>query len=95
MDYVPLTFVQVNEFISGVFGFQSLYGLKEETLDSLILDLLPPLGHTYRELGEDSIVDNSQEVPVYLTQEVFNGLRNNAGYHIPRVSAQLHTPPAR
>ena len=58
--------MQVNEFISGVFGFKSLYGLQEETtLDSLVLDLLPPLGHTYKETREDSVVDNSQEVLVY------------------------------
>ena len=83
----PLTFLpfQVNEFLCGVYGCKSLYGLQPETLDSLILDFLPPLGHAYKELGEASVVDDSQEVPVYLVQEILNALRVNAGFHIPKV----------
>ncbi len=79
---------QVNEFICHMYGYQSLYGLRPETLDSLILDFLPPLGHAYTTLGEDSVVDDSQEVALYLLQEILNALRNNAGFHIPRVSGR-------
>lgn len=78
--------MQVNDFICQVLGYQSLYGLQPETLDSLILDLFPPLNHTYQELGEDSVVDTEQEVPIYLLKEIFNALRNNVGFNIPRVS---------
>lgn len=69
-----------------MFGFKSLYGLRPETLDSLVLDFLPPLGHTYTKLGEDSVVDDSNDVPLYLLQEILNALRGSAGFHIPRVS---------
>lgn len=77
--------MQVEEFICGVYGWKSLYGLQPETLDSLILDFLPPLSHTYQELGDDSMVDDTQEVSIYLVQEILNALRNNAGFHIPKV----------
>jgi hypothetical protein len=87
-DLYPSTFqtLQVAEFVCGVFGFKSLYGLQPETLDSLILDFLPPLSHTYQQLGQDSVVDDSQEVSIYLIQEMLGALRNNAGFHIPKVS---------
>ena len=77
--------LQVNEFLCHVYGYKSLYGLRPETLDSLILDLLPPLGHTYCKLGENSVVDDTHEVPIYLLQEILSALRSNAGFHIPRV----------
>ena len=74
-----------------MYGFKSLYGLQPETLDSLVLDFLPPLGHAYDALGEDSLVDDSQEVYIYLLQEIINALRNNAGFCIPKVSAIKHS----
>ena len=60
------------------------YGLQPDTLDSLILEFLPPLGHTYISLKEED-VDNSQEVTTYLFLKILNVLRNNAGFHIPKV----------
>lgn len=66
-------------------GNKSLYGLKPETLDSLIIELLPPFGHAYKDMNEAGEVDSSQELPIYLHREILNTLRNNAGFHIPRV----------
>lgn len=73
--------------------FQNLYGLKPETLDSLILDFLPPLGHTYKELSEESVEEKPQEVSVsvYLYEEILNALRDNAGFHIPKVNFNSHS----
>lgn len=73
--------MQVKEFQDE----NDFYGLKPETLDSLILELLPPLGHTYKDLERDNLVDKSQEVPVYLLRKTLNALRNSAGFHIPKV----------
>ena len=84
-----LYLVQVSDFILRVNGSTSLYGLEAETLDSLILDLLPPLNHSYCKLGEDSMVDTSEPVPIYLLQELLRALRSNAGFHIPRVRISL------
>ena len=41
------THTQVQAFIECIFGPSSLYGLQLETLDSLVLSLLPPLTHSY------------------------------------------------
>lgn len=64
---------------------KSLYGLQPETLDSLILEFLPCFGHIYKDLKEANEVDESQKVPIYLHREILNALRNNAGFHIPKV----------
>lgn len=75
-----------------------MYGLRRETLDSLVLELLPPVDHTYKvmetpkavaassRLEPASVVDDPLEVAVHLFQEILNALRNNAGFHIPRVN---------
>ncbi len=84
----------MEEFITIVEESKSLYGLKSEivdsriksdTLDSLILDMLPPLGHEYMEVKESREVCDEQDVCFYLLLEILNSLRNNAGFHIPEV----------
>ena len=59
--------------------------MKMETLDSLILDMLPPVGHTYTELREIGEVNDAQDVQSYFVLEILNSLRNNAGFHISEV----------
>ena len=76
----------MNEFITLVSGSHSLYGLKPETLDSLILDILPCFSHNYQcldELGSEDIPD----VPEYLTRIILGALRTNAGFHVPKVNS--------
>ena len=73
-------------------GFESLYGfLKDDTLDSLILNFLPPANFTYKKFEkveeQDGSSTNSRETLCGLFQEVLNVLRNNLGFHIPRVRA--------
>lgn len=75
----------MDDFISIVEGSESLYGMKLETLDSMILDMLPPLGHTYTELRESSEVDDAQDVRPYLMLEILKYLRTNSGFYIPEV----------
>ncbi len=73
-------------------GFESLYGfLKDDTLDSLILNFLPPANFTCKKLemveNQDESCTNSQEILRGLFEEVLNVLRNNLGFHIPQVRA--------
>ena len=77
---------QVKDFVQCVSGSSSLYGLQPDTLESLVLTLLPPLGHKYDTLGDPSIVDSSLDVRVYVLQELLQSLRHCAGFHIPPVS---------
>ena len=71
-------------------GFKSLYGLQYETLDSLLLELLPPTDPHYHKLEntvaqhEATVDDDPFEMAVYLFQEILTALRN-AGFHVPKV----------
>lgn len=77
--------VQVDEFISHVHGSNSFYGLEPETLDSLILELLPPSDRKYQKLEACRDERGCDDVSVYLIQEILHALRTNAGFHIPKV----------
>ena len=55
------THTQVQDFINCISGTSSLYGLKVETLDSLVLSLLLPLTHTYEFFMEPSAMDSNTE----------------------------------
>ena len=95
INFLPLFIItiplpQVKDFIQCVSGSSSLYGLQEDTLESLILTLLPPLQHEYEGLGEPSLVDSSLDVKVYLIQELVQSLRHCAGFHIPPVRWTLN-----
>ena len=76
----------MKDFVQCVSGSSSLYGLQPDTLESLVLTLLPPLGHKYDTLGEPSLVDSSMDIRVYVLQELLQSLRHCAGFHIPPVS---------
>ena len=82
---MPYLMLQAQQFIDCIGGSGSLYGLKEETLDSLVMTMLPPADHTFHPLGEPSIVDDSGDVRVFLMQELLGALRNCAGFTIPLV----------
>ena len=74
----------MEQFISIVDGDSSLYGLKSETLDSLLLSLLPPYGHKYQDTPPQEPVGD--DVRVYLLQELLRSLRHSAGFAVPVVS---------
>ena len=57
------TNLQVQDFIDCLSGPSSLYGLESETLDSLMLSLLPPMTHKYESHKELSVMDESFKEP--------------------------------
>lgn len=65
----------------------SLYGLQPETLDSLILSILPNVDFKYKKVEECDPVGDTQlpEVRVYLIKKVLDLLRTNAGFHFQEV----------
>ena len=75
--------LQVKQFIDLVGGEKSLYGLKKETLNSLLLSLLPPYGHTYKDTPPGDLIGDS--VKLCLLQELLRTLRNSAGFAVPVV----------
>ena len=80
--------MQVQDFIQRISNSSSLYGLQSETLDSLVLSLLPPLTHSYEYIKVPVAMDNSLDLKVLLMQELLKNLRHCAGLQIPPVSAE-------
>ena len=81
--YILVHCTQVKQFIDLVGGGNSLYGLKKETIDSLLLSLLPPYGHTYKETPPGNLIGD--DVNLCLLQELLRALRNSAGFAVPVV----------
>lgn len=81
--------MQIINFIKSVDGSNSLYGLRPETLDSLILDILPPLDQEYVKVDGEDLRNTSQPPTTYLLQELLVALCSNAGFCIPKVSKYI------
>ena len=79
--------LQVHDFASKVLqGKASLYGFTDETLDSLMLTILPPIGHEYQRVPlEQNPPDEDLDIKVFLLKSLVDALRENAGFHIPKV----------
>ena len=73
------------DFIALVSGPASLYGLCPDTLNSLIISLLPSVDHSYQEMGELSVVDDSCDVRLRMMQQIVQALRKYTGFFIPKV----------
>ena len=90
------SFFQVKIFIRIVGGNKSLYGLQpvkssinpqfgqSSTLDSLILDLLPPSSHKLCQARCEDDIDSSEPV-TFILDETIKILRSSAGFKIPEV----------
>ena len=87
LTVLTLFWLQVHDFASKVLqGKTSLYGFTNETLDSLMLTLLPPIGHEYQRVPlEQNPPDEDLDIKVFLLKSLVDALRENAGFHIPKV----------
>ena len=67
-------------------GKTNLYGFAEETLDSLMLTLLPPIGHEYKRIPVP-LKQNEEDVDikVFILKCLLDALQENAGFQIPKV----------
>jgi hypothetical protein len=78
---------KAKEFISHIDGASSLYGYHDDTLDSLVLSLLPPVG--FQEFLETDKPSKPEAIPEGMTPDVFllkrllRALRKRAGFRIP------------
>jgi len=93
LNLMPLNIVftsfgpQVEDFATNVTQREgNFYGFTKETVDSLLLTLLPPAGHKYKRipLKQDSI-DEDMDIEVLLLKCLLDALRENAGFQIPKV----------
>ena len=78
----------MEQFINSVDGNASLYGLQDETLDSLLLSLLPPnappYAHQYQDTAHGEVVGDN--VGVYLLYKLLRLLKQSFGFAVPVVS---------
>ena len=70
-------------------GKESLYGIHDDTLDSLVLSLLPPVG--FQEFLETDKPQKEEDIPteespdVFLLRRLLRALRKRAGFRLPHV----------
>ena len=76
--------VQVEDFVEHI-GTQGLYGFKLDTVDSLILSLLPPVDFEFHCTREQSLVDPTEDVKLFMLRLLVQCLRRCSGLHIPYV----------
>ena len=77
--------IQAAEFISCV-KQPNLYGCTGDTLDSLLLTLLPPTDHKYIPLhDQQNVCEESEHICIFFLKLLLKMLRENAGFHIPKV----------
>ena len=63
----------------------SFYGMHNETVDSLLLSVLPSESYIYRKVFSTKELYKSKKVKVSLLGTLLCILRDNAGFHIPIV----------
>ena len=82
-----LVWLQVNDFANNVLQKKaSLYGFTDETLDSLMLTLIPPIDHEYQRVPlKQNADDEDMDIKVFLLKSLVDALRENAGFNIPKV----------
>ena len=95
MTYVPLRSItltnnctfstQAAEFVEIIGGKSSIYGYHPDTIHSLILTLLPPIGFNYEERFK-AVERETQNIKSYFLENLLNALSENAGFNIPVVS---------
>ena len=77
---------QVEEFVMRVEGQSSLYGMQLDTVNSLILSLLPPVGFTFECKREPGLFDTTEDIKIHILRLLVQCLRQCCGMHIPYVS---------
>ena len=82
---VENTRIKVNEFVQLVGGKKSLYGLQNETVDSLMLCMLPARSHQFQ-VSWSQPTEDEDDLCRYLLQQLLVALRVSAGFSIPLVS---------
>ena len=82
--------LQVEDFVKQV-GPDGLYGYQLDTVNSLILSLLPPVDFKFHCDKEQSFVDTSEDIKLFILRLLVQYIRRCSGFHIPFVRLHLYT----
>ena len=85
--FIRLVWPQVDDFATNAIQENAnFYGFAKETVDSLMLTLLPPTGHKYKQIPMDqNDLDPDMDIKVALLKYLLDALQENAGFKIPKV----------
>jgi hypothetical protein len=75
---------KVENFVNHV-GCSGFYGLHKDTVDSLILSILPPLKFNFQQRKEEVSADSTMTVEFYMLKLLLMCLRKLSGFHISQV----------
>ena len=67
----------------------SLYGMQLDTVNSLILSLLPPMGFRFECKKDSGLFDTTEDIRIHILRLLVQYLRQCCGMHIPHVSVWL------
>lgn len=81
------TFLQAEKLTSSIKS-SSFYGFTKQTLNSLMLAILPPADYKYEPQEPTSGFDEEppQDMTLYLLKTLVEALKSNAGFRLPTVS---------
>ena len=75
----------MEEFVESV-GLDGFYGSQSDTVNSLILSLLPPMDFEFPCFKQCGLVDDGDNIKVHILQLLIQCLRCCCGLYIPYVS---------
>ena len=79
--------LQVDVFLKSVHNASSVYGLQKETLDSLVLSMLPAWDHKYEQMSRcDLCSQGCKDTRVTLLDALITAFGTSAGFHSYPVS---------
>ena len=67
-------------------GQSSLYGMQLDTVNSLILSILPPVGFKFECQNDSGLFDTTEDIKIHILRLLVQCLRECCGMHIPYVS---------
>ena len=77
-------FPQVKEFVRVIEASHNLYGFREDTVQSLLLRLLPP-PQLNIQTSQDNLPPNPLDTKVSILNTMLDNLRQIFGFYIPQV----------
>ena len=66
-------------------GPEGLYGFQLDTVNSLILSLLPPVDFKFHSHREHSLIDPTEDIKLFMLRLLVQCVRRCSGLHIPYV----------
>ena len=81
--------LQVEDFVEHI-GTDGLYGIQLDTVNSLILSLLPPMDFEFQCFKERALIDVAEDIRVHMLRLLIQCLRRCCGFYIHYVCTYIY-----